>query len=710
MAEPRAVAADRDPRWAWGGWCLAAAGVFAVSAWLALFPGVLPPAGEGIAAVVAVAGIVADALPVLAAWWVAAAGYGGLLRLKGSASVACGMAWILVLLYVLGLTVGVSGAVAWAVLGAGILLALFRFGSWLRRPDAGERPRPRPAPSYAWLIGVPGLGFLVVAACCPPGTIWAVEAFGYDATSYHLQIAREWVNAGAMVELPHNVYAYLPGLMELAYAATFALRGGDPVASVYACQLLHASFAVVAALALAGTLKGRVKLPGAAVLPGAVVLIVPWVIVTGSLAYNEVAVLGFAAAGLRLILGPERPRRRSAAAVGLLAGAATLAKLTAGFTVALPLGLLLVWRMQRETSIRRTVMAALLCAAVGTAALSPYLIRNAAWTGNPVFPFAATVFGTGHWDADRAERWNIAHRTDATLNDRLKALWRQALGNAGYATLGGNPSPRETQNVARFRTEGGFPTLWLFAAGGLTVGLIRREGRWFAAAAALLLLWQFAWWLTMTHLQSRFLIVAVLPLGLAVGLAVDQLARVPGGWGRRLSLGATAGLGVLLAVAGLTVLWSQTTRLTLPDGSRTAAPPWLLVDGLPAPHGRGVLQPPPVNVLPRDRRVAVVGNNQGLFYLEPELVYASAFDASPITAMLDGPLNSQAFAAALRNRGVTHLWLGYSELDRLHATYGFDAGVTTARLRHLVQHWPHLTPPDAPSVLVRVPKTPTVAP
>ncbi|MEL7089414.1 MAG: hypothetical protein AAGL98_13395, partial [Planctomycetota bacterium] len=167
----------------------------------------------------------------------------------------------------------------------------------------------------------------------------------------------------------------------------------------------------------------------------------------------------------------------------------------------------------------------------------------------------------------------------------------------------------------------------------------------------------------------------------------------------------TVVLCVSLAAGAWVVTWSQAVPLSLPDGRSIPAPLWFLTDGLPPPDGRGAMATPAVNTLPSDARVMVVGNNQGLFYYERDLVYASAFDASRLTPILRQPPSSDAVAAALRGRGVTHLWIGYSELDRLHATYGFDAEVTSPALAGIVKGWPHLTPPG-PSVLVEVPDPP----
>ena len=458
--------------------------------------------------------------------------------------------------------------------------------------------------------------------------------------------------------------------------------------------------------------------------------------------------------------------------VGLLIGAATLAKLTAGFTVALPTAALWAWwtwqaNKQRHASAtspaevgrdtpppppphpgslphpagRRhqslTWRGGAVMVLTAAAVLLPYLARNASWTGNPVFPFATSVFGAGHWaeaadgsDARESEtsalesetpgrpaattrvaRWEAAHRSSAGWGERWQAVWRQALGNRGYGAYGGSPTPTETQNIARFSTEGGLPVLWLAGLAGLGYGLTRPRWRGPAAAGVVVLAAQGLWWLTMTHLQSRFLVVGVLPLAWGVGLLLIGVAgpvhgesgTSVGGPRHRAAVFLAIGLSAVLAVVSLTTLWEQTTRVTLPDGRQVPAPLWLVLDGLPAPAGRGVMASPAVNDLPPGSRVMVVGDNQSLFYARPELVYASAFDRSPITSILRDTREPAAVARRLRDAGVTHLWLGYSELDRLHATYGFDAGVTRAALQRITRGWQTLTPPGGGSVLLAVP-------
>lgn len=713
-----------------------------------------------------------EALPILAVWWLGAAGYGYALRQRGVAQVGVGMAALLVMNYVAGFVVGFSFWIAWGLCLAGVVLLNVQVLRARRRGSFWKWQSSFPG-AWWWLFAVPGVALLIVAACCPPGTMWRVEALGYDVTSYHLQIAREWVasgvaasGGGGMVELQHNVYSYLPGLMEAAYASLMVMpppglapgsapgsglgAGGASVGSVYLCQLFHASFVLLAAAAVASWLRDFVG-RGPAIVGGAVVLLVPWSIVTGSMAYNEQAVVAFAAVAWRLVAGRPYPCGRTAVAVGLLVGAAALAKLTAGFTVAVPVGFVLLVRLlstragwlgsecseaerSPQTSTRstpsdlspggspsldpshstkrlpakrrRALFPLALCVLVGSATLSPYLARNAAWTGNPVFPFAGEVLGFAHWDETRADRWDAAHhldRLESPWADRLTAVWRQALGNTGYGAWGGQPTPTESQNIARFKQEGGVPTLWLVALAGLAFGFTQRRTRAFAAVLVFVLLGQFVWWLTMTHLQSRFLIVCIVPLAAGAGLLIEAIARLPGRagvTGPRLAGGVLAGV---LAVVSLTTTWSQSTPLSLLDGRTVPAPMWFVVDSLPEPAGTGRLADLPINQLSPDSKVMVVGNNQSLFYIRPEMVYASAFDESPITEPLRSADDAEQLADHLRHLGVTHLWIGYSELDRLHATYGFDAGVTADRLARLVHPWPHLTPRGA-TVLVEVPR------
>src|SRR6185436_12827557 len=124
---------------------------------------------------------------------------------------------------------------------------------------------------------------------------------------------------------------------------------------------------------LLGRAGGGTALRGVATIVSAgAVVSIPWVIVVGSLAYNELAVCAMLACGL--VACEERglgPAARAVAA-GLAAGMACSAKPTALFMGAPVVGLFLLWSLQRKGWARAVAAGS----AAGLAAIAPWLIRN----------------------------------------------------------------------------------------------------------------------------------------------------------------------------------------------------------------------------------------------------------------------------------------------------------------------------------------------
>ena len=515
------------------------------------------------------------ALPWVLAMWIAAAGMGRWLRalvgdgLPTSAVIIGGGFALLLIVDWLVATAGLMhfAAPLICILGAaGLVRPLL---AELRKPP-GDRAR---LPDLPWPIvfAMPAVGMLLVACSLPPSTIWAVEAFGYDVLSYHLQLPAEWLgDVGAMRGLEHNVYSFLPNLVEAGYMQLAAMRGGVYEA-IYATQLLHASVAIAAATQI-GLLVRRHTGDFAACIAAAAFLATPWTLITGSMAYNEMFAMLFGVCALRLATETRGHDWRSAACIGLLLGAATMAKLTAAAMLAAPVvGIMLLHRRDSQSADDRPaqrVRRACIAVAVAAAVLSPYLVRNAVQTGNPVFPFAANLLGRGHWTAAQVERWNAAHHVDASWTEAVRDLGYQWLNNTGYGAIAGHARQRdaatvEATNVARFHREWAWPTLWLVAGIGFVVALRRAPLRQPAALMLVMLLIQLIFWLTATHLQSRFLIFTLLPGCWLTGVAVGRLQFL----GR--ILGAV--LVLALTMVSMDVLWHQTF---------SQQPPWYWADAL----------------------------------------------------------------------------------------------------------------------------------
>jgi hypothetical protein len=140
---------------------------------------------------------------------------------------------------------------------------------------------------------------------------------------------------------------------------------------------------------------------------------------------------------------------------------------------------------------------------VGLATFSPWLIRNLAWAGNPVFPQAMSLAGRAHFTEVQQERWVRAHapRPDQRgMTQRLQAAWRQVIADPRY----------------------GFAVLPL----GLAAGIISIRGR--ETMFLLLLLLAIALiWMFFTHLQGRFFVLAIPIAGLLVGQVRARPAIAP---------------------------------------------------------------------------------------------------------------------------------------------------------------------------------------
>ena len=71
----------------------------------------------------------------------------------------------------------------------------------------------------------------------------------YDVLSYHLQVPREFYDAGRIGYLPHNTYSSYPLGGEMIFLLATILRGG-PYEGAFAAQYTHGLWGVLAMLAV----------------------------------------------------------------------------------------------------------------------------------------------------------------------------------------------------------------------------------------------------------------------------------------------------------------------------------------------------------------------------------------------------------------------------------------------------------------------------
>jgi hypothetical protein len=628
------------------------------------------------------AGSLAAGSACAVAWLASAIGLGRFLRLAlfpavgrghpahGGLAIGLGVAallWIDVTLGSIGAfgLGGVRQLVAWATLVPGLLL--------LGDPRTAFAAGWRGVAAFpaAW-CALPALAVLAFAASLPPGIAWATEFGGYDALSYHLELPREWLAAGRMATVPHCVYSALPSFVEASSLHCMSLVGrAAPHGLAMAPQALHALMAVAAAAAAGGV---------AAVLAGpdprraawaraagfALLLGIPWVVVTGSLAYDEMAVLLMAATAMLAWHARDggaggraarEPSETTGIAVGLALGAAIGAKLTAAGMVAVPFA---AWALASGSpgGVRPRIRCAGWAAATMLAVLSPWLVRNAIDAGSPVFPFGGSG---GGWGPEQFARFAAGHSAPSGtgLGERLAALWDHAFREGLGAAPDADP----------WLPQWG-PAFWAGLAG--MVALAFRAPRAAAALAAMLLA-QLVFWMFATHLKPRFLLPCAVPLCVAAAAAFAPLAAAEAARGLRTAVAACA-----LAAWSLQPAWvlSRDPRMNDPRGvvanlPRLGASVASLGPGTRADADALAAEGAEIPLawfanwrLPPGARLGCEGEADVFWCVEaPD--WGTTWDGGPLARALRAhPDDPAAAVAALRASGLTHLAIGEATLAR----------------------------------------------
>ncbi|TWT40281.1 hypothetical protein RAS1_39890 [Phycisphaerae bacterium RAS1] len=583
-------------------------------------------------------------------------------------NIALGLGIVGVLALVLGIAGGLNRVTAWSILTLGMLRALA--GALSRgvqsAPGPAGGPRSRKlAAVLAAPLGFP-LGIMLIGASLPPGLIWKDEANGYDALEYHLQVQREYWDAGRIAFLPHNAYASFPQQTEVLYLLLMHLAGG-PYAGAIPAQLLHAMLGVLAVAAVGAWAPERTRVAALLLVGG-----VPWLAYVGALAYVELAMLFFTAvaAGLcfspdasgesasdRLLATGQRPAGGRSPnydsgrfwATGLCAGLACGCKYTAVALVAAPLALC---ALGAAGSITQRLRRSLIIAAASLLSFSPWLVRNAAFTGNPVYPFAYEVFGGKAWSADQAAQWAAGHRPkspDDSAPRRFVLAFEEL-------------SERSPYGIA-VRS-----AIALLIVGALLLGSGTFPGAllWLIAAPLV--------WILFTHGPGRFALPLLIPLAWTLvdfGVRLEQRLGVLVAW--------RVFLIVALILSAATVVNAATLFRVFDDHqrrlqSRTQSD--VRFNDLVGQTEALRLQMHVLNQLPTaDTRIHLIGD-AAVFYIDRPLHYTVVFNRDPLLELARGGVSPMECIAWLRTQGVSHLVFSWPEIERLRRTYGFPEVVT----------------------------------
>ena len=317
---------------------------------------------------------------------------------------------------------GVSVTIV-GVAAAGLSLHYVRkdLPGWRRRLRATWPPSTAMIAAFTVLVGA--LVFYSVLALYP------VTAF--DATSYHLPLARDLVQNHGLVYDPFVRYSFFPQANESMFAVMLLMSKSSSSSGALEFAMLAVS---VVALSLWFIGSGRSIAAG--LTGGLIVLASPVLILAGTVPYVDVWTMDFVLGGL--LIGLEVAEGRISpvpglALSGLLLGEAAATKyLAIGFAIAAALG---IWIAASRSKVSWRASAA------GAGAFLLIALPWYAWTvhttGNPLYPWITGVFGNRHglWtsaeiNAQRSTRCRISS-LDCTPTS--STFWAPAVRNRNRA-------------------------------------------------------------------------------------------------------------------------------------------------------------------------------------------------------------------------------------------------------------------------------------
>jgi 4-amino-4-deoxy-L-arabinose transferase-like glycosyltransferase len=316
-----------------------------------------------------------------------------------------------------------------------------------------------------------------------------------DATYYHLALAKLYVQHHGFVFAPYVHFSLFPQLTEMLFTLMVALY--DDIAAQLVSFLMMI-VTVVALFAFGRRLFSRRIAYWAA----GVLLANPIFVWLGSVAYIEMGLTLFATMAIYACWNWMRDRTPQwLILAAFFAGFASGSKYSGLFFLGL-IGAVVLWYGVRDREYAPTGMFVLLAAATAT----PWYWRSFQYTGNPVFPFFAQVFGYGFWTKeDVAYVLHDLHRfgVGRSVGAFISLPWQLAFNqNAFNAEAGIN------KRVALL-----LPLLLAF---------IRKDSRIRVLSAAILvyiLVWFFG------SQETRYL-VPVLPLvSLSIAAAMDVVVE-----------------------------------------------------------------------------------------------------------------------------------------------------------------------------------------
>ncbi|HVM62157.1 MAG TPA: glycosyltransferase family 39 protein [Verrucomicrobiae bacterium] len=470
--------------------------------------------------------------------------------------------------------------------------------------------------------------------------------FEYDELEYHLGALADYQRAGRIVFLPHNFYSNMPQLTEMLYLLA------KTTTSDVAAKLLHWLFGLLTAAAVYGVAQ-RLWSRGVGLTAAALFYCTPFVQDLGQTARIDLATAFYATLAFgALVLWMEDDEKRDLLWLSALgAGGAVATKWPAVAVVLIPVAAALVCR-------RKLRLLARYCLVV-CAMAAPWLVKNWLLTGNPVYPLFYSWFPNPHWSSAQALVFSERHAPSFGWTgwaDFFRLVWTYSFVEPGAVPLLLMTTPLLL--LVRRVESGARRAGWLFV--GAYLG-----------------------WFCCTFRPWRFLFPSFGMAAIVAAFAMERLGRDAK---VRVAMRCSVGLVMAASIASLAL------NDLIDAGDPTQTPPQISFAQYALGQfsrsefieqvGRGVLEPIVwMNEnLPANAKVLYVGEARA-YYATRAVVYSTAFDENPLTALSQAATTPEELIAALRARGITHVYVNFSELNRLQKGYHYMANANWTLIR-----------------------------
>lgn len=603
--------------------------------------------------------------------------------------VGLGLAWLSVLTLACGWCGWMSRPV---ILGASLLGWVFAL--WPGHPGLVREERVTSAhengtPRWSWWVAAPFVLVITLGALLP--------SYDFDVNEYHFQGPREYLQAGRIQWLPHNVYTSFPFATEMLTLWSMIVRD-DWYRGAVAGKLVLALYGVLTAGAV-GAVTRRLFGSTAGVCAGLIWITSPWTCRISTIAYTEGALCFHVVASLLALVSWRQTRAAQATQagsawlftldarcllwLGALAGGGMACKYPGLVSVVIPSAVavaLFAWRDSRSVSVsdgsyRQSTLGPLPRIGrlwpwvLGVALfIGPWLLKNLVETGNPVYPLGWTIFGGADWDAELNAKWRRAHSSTDFSPTSVFALLLEMAGRNDWQTP------------------------WLFALAPLSLWprTTRRTVGWLW----LLVGWEFFTVWGLTHRLDRFWVPLLPVVAVLAGAGGAWLWNEVSNWGSgrsaRMALRAAAVLVCLMNFTFAVSPWGGYNGFleSFDNASKFVAE-------FTAPELVHLNQH-----LPPGSRVLAIGDAE-MFEARFPVAYNTVFDHSLFEEWLGGearqgadgfpdhaqrPLKSaDELRQALADRGITHLYVNWLEILRYRSpgNYGYTEFVSPGRFTQL---------------------------